>query len=209
MPDWNSTSYTFVPPTIFSVVGGSPSLIRRKDVPYTPLNFEPDKRDLQGRAPDPTPAPDPPVELEPRQAALPYFASRCVGDPNRLSSACTCLIGDILSTPVCVLFNIIEGELLTGLLQTTTIAQPTGPATTITVCGSDLSTVGYSQYGLRDQNYGGGYEFRHNHGQIQSTRYSDIKTLPGCCNKCFHTSRWFVLVQSCSAANFFVIDVYR
>ena len=202
MPDRNSTSYTFVPPTVFSVVGGTPSLVRRKDVPYTPLNFEPDKRDLQGRAPDPTPAPEAPIELEPRQAALPSFASKCTGDANRLSSACTCLIGRILSTPVCVPFNIIEDDLLTASLQTTTIAQPSGPATTITVCGADVTSFRNTQYGLRPQGYGD-YEFRHNHGQLSGARFSAIKDLPGCCNKCFHTPRWFVQICFCSTSRFF------
>ena len=91
----NSTTYTSVRPTVFNVAGSS--LVTRKDAPYTPLDWTPDKRDIK-TAPESTTTPTP--VLEPRQAALPGYASLCTGDTNRLSSACTCLIGETAETPV-------------------------------------------------------------------------------------------------------------
>lgn len=159
------TSYTSVRPTVFNVAGSS--LVTRKDAPYTPLDWEPDKRDLK-TAPESMITPTPVIEA--RQAALPAFASFCTGDVNRLSSACTCLIGQTDTTPTKTIARTIPGAFVTQ-----------------SVCDPD--TLAYDwQYGLRDQS-NGGYQFRHNHGQIGGVRYSNILDIPGCCKQCFHTPK--------------------
>ena len=88
------TSYTTVTPTVFHIGTGTAKTdyVTRKVTPYTPPGQK--KRALT-EAPVPTPAPD----LEARQFYPPPFASSC-GDANRLSSACTCLIGNAPETTV-------------------------------------------------------------------------------------------------------------
>ncbi|KAI4203519.1 MAG: hypothetical protein LQ350_001858 [Teloschistes chrysophthalmus] len=103
--------------------------VTRKLTPYTPPGQK--KRALTA-APVSTPAP----VLELRQANLPSFASKCTGDPNRLSSACTCEIG------------------YTAQQSTTTVVRNApGVYRTVGVCGG--SPVDYDYY-PRNQ---GGFEY--------------------------------------------------
>ncbi|KAL9588331.1 MAG: hypothetical protein Q9203_002853 [Teloschistes exilis] len=126
-----ATFYTTVTPTVYHVGTGTASsdYVTRKLTPYTPPGQK--KRALTA-APVPTPAP----VLELRQANLPSFASRCTGDPNRLSSACTCEIG------------------YTAQQSTTTVVRNApGVYRTVGVCGG--SPVDYDYY-PRNQ---GGFEY--------------------------------------------------
>lgn len=84
--DMSSTKYTTVTPTVFSIAGGG-GYVTRKDTPYTPYDAEQKRGLYETSQPTPTPF------LEPRQAQFPTFASQCQGNADRLSSACTCLIG--------------------------------------------------------------------------------------------------------------------
>ncbi|KAI4250219.1 MAG: hypothetical protein L6R40_000392 [Gallowayella cf. fulva] len=118
-------------------IAGGGGYVTRKDTPYTPYDAEQKRGLYETSQPTPTPF------LEPRQAQFPTFASQCQGNADRLSSACTCLIG---YTP-----------------GTTTIARTaTGVYTTIGVCDPR------NNYGLR-QNYNGGPEYR---GQYPNPRFS-------------------------------------
>ncbi|EPS36966.1 hypothetical protein H072_9447 [Dactylellina haptotyla CBS 200.50] len=78
--------------TVFAVhsPSGQPiEYITRKGAPYIAPNKRKRNLDLLPREPIPvTVAP-----IKARQAPLPLFASSCTGAPDRLSSACTCLIG--------------------------------------------------------------------------------------------------------------------
>ncbi|KAL8798400.1 MAG: hypothetical protein Q9182_006694 [Xanthomendoza sp. 2 TL-2023] len=161
-----STLYQDVVPTVFSVGGGG-GYVTRKDTPYYPYDspyvYE---RDLHI-----TPKPAPTPVLEPRQAQFPTFASQCMGDANRLSSACTCLIGHTY-TP-----------------HTTTIARTAvGRYQTIGVCDPR------NDYDLRPS-YQGDFEPV---GQYANPKFgqqvrSDIKDVQGCCKACYHTPKWCVV----------------
>ncbi|KAL8723782.1 MAG: hypothetical protein Q9181_007204 [Wetmoreana brouardii] len=158
------TSYTPVVPTVFHVGTGTArsDYVTRRVNPYTPPGQK--RRDL---APDPTPAP----ELEIRQAALPTFVSSCGGNANRVSSACTCLIGNAPET------------------TTKTVAQNApGAYQTVGVCGAPES--GYDNHNvLIDQ---GGFETYYNKAQIGFAEYSDINDVNACCIKCYHSPEWSV-----------------
>ena len=184
-PDITRTSYTTVVPTVFHVGTGTAKsdYVTRKVNPYTPPGQK--KREIT-EAPAPTPAP----ELELRQAVLPTFASSCSGDANRLSSACTCLIGN---TPYTVVRRysgyLCNHVALTLGLQTTTVARNApGGYRTVGVCGAPES--GFDNHNvLIDQ---GGFENTYNHGQISFAEYEDINDIDVCCKKCYHTPEWSV-----------------
>ncbi|KAL8748016.1 MAG: hypothetical protein Q9190_000166 [Brigantiaea leucoxantha] len=155
------TSYTTVVPTVFHVGTGTAKsdYVTRKLTPYTPPGQK--KRALTD-GPVPTAAP----ALELRQAALPTFASSC-GNSDRLSSACTCLIGN---APV-----------------TTTKTVPQNyPNTyrTVGVCGA-TDTPYYELY--QEQ---GGFETYYNKAKIQFAEDSSINNLNACCSKCYHSPEW-------------------
>ncbi|KAL9614939.1 MAG: hypothetical protein Q9167_000581 [Letrouitia subvulpina] len=161
----DSTSYTRVVPTVFHVGTGTAKsdYITRKLTPYTPPGQK--KRALTD-APVPTSAP----ELDARQAALPPFASSCGGDANRLSSACTCLIGNAPET-----------------ITITAAQNQPGVYTTVGVCGA---TDGHN-YNYELQSQGGFYDTYNN--RIVSSEFYEINDINVCCKKCFRTPEWSVL----------------
>ncbi|KAK6532340.1 hypothetical protein TWF281_006529 [Arthrobotrys megalospora] len=82
---------------VFSPSGKPVEYITRKGAPYIAPNKK--KRDvpkIEAREPEPLPVTGAPIAL---RQALPTFASSCTGAPDRLSSACTCLIGRTLDRP--------------------------------------------------------------------------------------------------------------
>lgn len=186
-----STSYKPGVPTVFHVGTGTAKsdYITRKLTPYTPPGQK--KRALTD-APVPTPAP----ELEARQAALPPFASSCGGNTNRLSSACTCLIGNAPQTIVCYLCGKppIDKPTLTLSLQTkTAIQNQPGVYTTVGVCGA---TDGFDyNYQLQNQ---GGFENYYNGAKIEFDEFYEINEINACCKKCFRTPEWSVISMYCS-----------
>ncbi|KAI4157955.1 MAG: hypothetical protein LQ342_007881 [Letrouitia transgressa] len=166
-----STSYKPGVPTVFHVGTGTAKsdYITRKLTPYTPPGQK--KRALTD-APVPTPAP----ELEARQAALPPFASSCGGNTNRLSSACTCLIGNAPQT-----------------ITKTAIQNQPGVYTTVGVCGA---TDGFDyNYQLQNQ---GGFENYYNGAKIEFDEFYEINEINACCKKCFRTPEWSVISMYCS-----------
>ncbi|KAK6357937.1 hypothetical protein TWF730_007293 [Orbilia blumenaviensis] len=143
---------------VFSPSGKPVEYITRKGAPYIAPNKK--KRDvdipkIEARGPSPVTG----VPIAPRQA-LPTWASSCSGDPGRLSSACTCLLG-------------YTAERSTS---TRTVTQRTSTAT-VSVCRTT------DKYFLRPDWSGGWRDPYANFAHIGFPT-SDIQE---CCNICFHT----------------------
>ncbi|KAK6341615.1 hypothetical protein TWF696_008686 [Orbilia brochopaga] len=136
-----------------------PETITRKAAPY----IAPNKRDVIPETPEPVITPQPRRDRVRRQATLPAFASSCVERPDipdRLSSACTCLIGSTLETPV----------------YTRTATQNT--YTTVDVC-----TYTATNY-LRDSWQG---DFTDRYASFHEVDYPSTTDVQECCTLCFHT----------------------
>ncbi|KAF3916344.1 hypothetical protein ABW21_db0205048 [Orbilia brochopaga] len=147
-------------PTVFAVHSGDTvEYITRKGSPY----IAPNKRDVIPGSPDPVVTPEPLVR---RQATPPAFASSCTdvaGNPNRFSSACTCLIGSTLEASV----------------VTRTATQRTYTKTT------DVCTYTTTR-ALRDSWQG---DFRDRYASLRHV-IPDPATgdVQQCCNICYHTN---------------------
>ncbi|KAF3192437.1 hypothetical protein TWF788_000051 [Orbilia oligospora] len=82
---------------VFSPSGKPVEYITRKGAPYiAPNKKKREVPEIEARVPSPMTG----VPIAPRQA-LPTWASSCTGDPGRLSSACTCLLGYTAERSVC------------------------------------------------------------------------------------------------------------
>ncbi|EGX52342.1 hypothetical protein AOL_s00043g131 [Orbilia oligospora ATCC 24927] len=141
---------------VFSPSGKPVEYITRKGAPYiAPNKKKREVPEIEARGPSPMTG----VPLAPRQA-LPTWASSCTGDPGRLSSACTCLLG-------------YTAERSTS---TRTVTQKTATAT-VSVCQAT------DPYFLRPD-YRGDWVDRFAVLQHFGFPTTDIQE---CCNICFHT----------------------
>ncbi|KAK6501198.1 hypothetical protein TWF481_009042 [Arthrobotrys musiformis] len=143
---------------VFSPSGKPVEYITRKGAPYIAPNKKKrdiDAQEIEARGPSPITG----VPVAPRQA-LPTWASSCTGDPGRLSSACTCLIG-------------YTAERSTS---TRTVTQKTSTAT-VSVCQAT------DPYFLRPDYRGDWTDYL---ATFQDFGFptTDVQE---CCNICFHT----------------------
>ncbi|KAJ6262924.1 hypothetical protein Dda_1482 [Drechslerella dactyloides] len=148
-------------PTVFAVhsPNGDIKYVTRKGAPY----IAPNKRDVIPAGPIPMVTPQPAMDRARRQAPLPPFASSCTGAPDRLSSACTCMIG--YTADKSTSYRTVTQNMYTHTTNVCTI--------------SGTNTVNLREWGRG--------EFTDRSATFDQSTFDQITDIQQCCNICFDT----------------------